>query len=87
MESELRKKIINELAGGLPLNKQIIKLLGTPERNELFQRNQKFFIYNITPSSVCRSEYREEKLFLFIRFNAVGLSQEVFILDRPNFMP
>lgn len=68
-------------------NRQMIKLLGMPERNELYQRNQKFFIYDISPSSVCRSEYEEEKLFLFIRFNAVGLSQEIFVQDQPNFKP
>ena len=28
---------------------QIIKLLGNPERNELYKRNQKFFIYTISP--------------------------------------
>jgi len=66
-------------------NKQIIKLLGMPERNELYQRNQKFFIYNISPTSVCKSENESEKLFLFVRFNAVGLSQELFIQNNPSF--
>jgi hypothetical protein len=68
-------------------NRQIIKLLGMPERNELFQRNQKFFIYNITPAPLCKSDYDQESLFLFIRFNAVGLCQEVFIRNQPNFKP
>ena len=66
-------------------NKQMIKLLGMPERNELYQRNQKFFIYYITPATICRSEYQGEKLFLLVRFNAVGLSQEIFVQDQPNF--
>jgi hypothetical protein len=66
-------------------NKKIITLLGKPERNELYNRNQKFFIYNITPSTSCPNAYVENRLFLFIRFNAVGLSQEVFIQENPSF--
>jgi len=66
-------------------NKEIIKILGKPERNELYQRNQKFFIYYISPASKCRVLNDEETLFLFIRFNAVGLSQEVFIQGTPGY--
>ena len=68
-------------------NRQIVKLLGMPERNELYQRNQKFFIYDLSPSSVCQTDYDGARLFLFIRFNAVGLSQEIFVQDQPNFKP
>jgi len=85
---KLYKLILNNQNDLLGLNnRQMIKILGMPERNELYQRNQKFFIYNISPSSVCRSEYEGEKLYLFIRFNAVGLSQEIFVQDQPNFRP
>jgi len=66
-------------------NRQIIKLLGNPERNELYRRNQKFFIYRISPSPACRVDYVGDSLFMFIRFNAVGLSQEVFIQAKPSF--
>jgi hypothetical protein len=80
------KVLLNNQDDLLGLNsKQIIKKLGMPERNELYQRNQKFFIYNITPAPVCDLEYDKKALFLFIRFNAVGLSQEVFVQDQPNF--
>lgn len=65
-------------------NRQIIKVLGKPERNELYQRNQKFFIYNISPSETCLTEYKGEHLYLIVRFNAVGLSQEIFVSDRAS---
>jgi len=66
-------------------NKQVIKVLGRPERNELYRRNQKFFIYNITPGEKCDRSDNDRQLFLFVRFNAVGLSQEVFVQESPTF--
>ena len=66
-------------------NQKIIKLLGRPERNELYKRNQKFFVYSITPTAKCDVSYQGHSLYLFVRFNAVGLSQEIFIQERPGF--
>ena len=83
---KIHKSIIeyqNEILG--LTNKEIIKILGKPERNELYQRNQKFFIYYISPASKCNTINSEETLFLFIRFNAVGLSQEVFVQGNPSY--
>ena len=73
----------NEILG--LTNKEIIKILGKPERNELYRRNQKFFIYYISPASKCNILNDEDTLFLFIRFNAVGLSQEVFVQGVPSY--
>jgi hypothetical protein len=73
----------NEILG--LTNKQIIRILGKPERNELYSRNQKFFIYQVSPASKCNLSNNTETLFLFIRFNAVGLSQEVFVQGAPSF--
>jgi len=82
----LYKDVLNNQDELLGLNnRQIISLLGMPERNELYQRNQKFFIYTISPSSKCNNDYQGESLFMFIRFNAVGLSQELFIGESPDF--
>ena len=83
---KLYKEIIgyqNEILG--ITNNQIIRILGKPERNELYRRNQKFFIYHISPASKCSYAYNGEALFLFVRFNAVGLSQEVFVQGAPSF--
>lgn len=57
---------------------QIVKLLGKPDRNELFIRNQKFFYYFIEPSDNCNGQIKSTKK-LSIRFNAMGLAKEVTI--------
>ena len=57
---------------------QIIKLLGRPDRNELYKRNQKFFQYYLEPGSVSANA-KEGSLRLTIRFNAMGLAKEVAI--------
>jgi len=57
---------------------QVIKLLGRPDRNELFKRNQKFFFYFLEPSDRC-SEHDASPLKLSVRFNAMGLAKEVTI--------
>jgi hypothetical protein len=57
---------------------QIIALLGKPDRNELFKRNQKFFYYFLEPSDQCAvSGETPEKLS--IRFTAMGLAKEVAV--------
>jgi len=66
-------------------SRQIIKLLGNPERNQLYKRNQKFLIYNISPSGQCDVIYNGTPLYLFIHINAVGFSQEIFIQEEPGF--
>jgi hypothetical protein len=63
-------------------NKQLIRIMGNPDKYELLKRNQKFFIYNITPGRECRIASETESLFLIIRFNAVGLSSEVFVQNN-----
>lgn len=67
-------------------NEEIIKILGPPAFNELYKRNQKFFIYHITPASSCAKNNinGEELLYLIIRFNAVGLSTEIYINNRQS---
>ena len=57
---------------------QIVDLLGKPDRNELFTRNQKFFYYFIEPAPDC-VEHSDNAARLIIRFNAMGLSKEVNI--------
>ncbi len=57
---------------------QIIELLGRPDRNELYKRNQKFFYYNLQPDTAC-STASEKVSRLAIRFNAMGLAKEVAI--------
>ena len=57
---------------------QIIELLGRPDRNELYKRNQKFFHYYLEAGSDC-THAKENASRMIIRFNAMGLAKEVAI--------
>lgn len=56
----------------------ILKLLGKPDQNELYKRNQKFFYYFLEPSVKCDPSKTNAKR-LSIRFNAMELAKEVVI--------
>ena len=55
----------------------IMKLLGRPDRNELYERNEKFYYYFLLPSPSCQ-ERRSDSLKLVVRFNALGIAREVY---------
>ncbi|MFM9839622.1 MAG: hypothetical protein ACKVOQ_15240 [Cyclobacteriaceae bacterium] len=55
----------------------IVKLLGRPDQNELYKRNQKFFYYLLTPGKECGSDSTAHRLSL--RFNAMGFAKEVLV--------
>jgi hypothetical protein len=57
---------------------EIMQLLGKPDQNELYKRNQKFYYYYLQPGPSC-SNPAKIALRLAIRFNAVGLAKEVAI--------
>ncbi len=57
---------------------QIVALLGRPDNNELYERNQKFYYYYITPAPACENP-ASASLQLEIRFNALGYSKEIYI--------
>jgi hypothetical protein len=64
----------------LALNElQVIELLGKPDRNELYKRNQKFYYYYLLPSPDCSVDTLKTTARLAIRFNAMGLAKEVII--------
>ena len=56
----------------------ILKLLGKPDQNELYKRNQKFFYYFVEPSTKCDSTKTNARK-LSIRFNAMEMAKEVVI--------
>ncbi|MCW5912835.1 MAG: outer membrane protein assembly factor BamE [Cyclobacteriaceae bacterium] len=58
--------------------KDIIKLLGRPDRNELYKRNQKFYYYDLEPGKVCSDSIIENQQ-LVLRFNAMGRAKEVTV--------
>lgn len=57
---------------------QIIELLGKPDENELYTRNQKFYYYFFTAGPECAVPAQTSQV-LNIRFNATGLAKEVAI--------
>lgn len=58
--------------------KELINVLGRPDRNELFKRNQKFYYYFLQPAPECKIG-NENPLKLIVRFNAMGLAKEIVI--------
>ena len=57
---------------------EIVRVLGKPDENELYKRNEKFYYYYVEPSSKCNDSVSTSKR-LIIRFNAVGLAKEMLI--------
>lgn len=57
---------------------QIVEVLGNPDRNELYKRNQKFYYYYLQPDKDCAAP-KVNPLRLSIRFNAMGLAKEVLV--------
>lgn len=58
---------------------QVVELLGRPDRNELYRRNQKFYYYYLKPSPDCPNYKADTSTRLAIRFNAMGLAKEIMI--------
>lgn len=76
------------LAGSLEAQKEkmlaldemsIVSLLGKPDQNELYKRNQKFYIYYLQPGPVCQPAAAVPTKKLVIRFNAMGLAKEITV--------
>ena len=57
---------------------EIVDVLGKPDQQELYKRNQKFYRYFLQPGPACSSPENNPKK-LIIRFNAVGLAKEISI--------
>lgn len=54
----------------------VIRLLGKPDQNELYKRNQKFYSYFISPGPPCLDTASAPQK-LILRFNAMGYAQLV----------
>ncbi len=61
----------------------IESLLGAPEEHELYERNQKFFHYRLTPFDTCSTKSKPVR-FLSIRFNAVGRANDIQVMFRED---
>lgn len=58
--------------------KQVITILGRPDQNELYKRNQKFYTYFLAHGPSCAPP-SGQPLKLIVRFNAMGLANEVTV--------
>lgn len=58
---------------------QIVDVLGRPDQNELYKRNQKFYTYFLEPAPMCKGDSTAQPKKLIVRFNAMGLAKEVNI--------
>ena len=58
--------------------KSIIKVLGKPEAEELYERSQTYYWYYIDPSPKC-NQPSENPRKLSIRFTALGIANEIDI--------
>jgi hypothetical protein len=56
----------------------IVSVLGKPDENELYKRNQKFYYYYLQPGEQCDPTLAKAER-LVIRFNAVGLAKEILV--------
>jgi len=57
----------------------LVTLLGRPDEEELYKRNQKFYYYYLQPAPTCGNTAGSSALRLVVRFNAVGLAKEVTV--------
>jgi hypothetical protein len=75
---EMLQIILNSKEKLLGLSEQkIMHILGNPDRNDLYTRHQKFYIYYTDRSPECANPGDNPDL-LIIRFNATGYSNEIF---------
>jgi hypothetical protein len=75
----MKEAIQKEKKKLLALNeREVIQVLGRPDRNELFKRNQKFYYYFLEASDRC-AVHLDAPEKLIIRFNAMGLAKEITI--------
>ncbi|SHM77940.1 hypothetical protein SAMN04488057_103298 [Cyclobacterium lianum] len=60
-------------------NQEIIKTFGRPDRVELVDKSQSFFIYFLEPSDECGLKMEKEPLKVLFRLNAISKVSEVTI--------
>lgn len=80
----IRSEMIDDLLEVKPnllglYQKSIIKALGQPESEELYERSQTYYFYAIDPSEECDGTASDDPRILSIRFTALGIANEVDI--------
>lgn len=75
--AELRPKLLG------CYQKQIIKVLGTPEEQELYRRSQTYYIYYIDPAEDCPNAAQNPRK-LEVRFTALGIANELNVRESSS---
>lgn len=60
-------------------NQELIKTFGRPDRVELADRSQSFFIYFLEPAGECGEATKKEPLKVLFRMNAINKVSEVTV--------
>ncbi len=58
--------------------KDVLKIFGQPEEQELYKRSQSYYIYYLDPASSCDTTVDNPRK-LFIRFTSLGIANELTI--------
>lgn len=61
----------------------VLKIMGRPDKNELYRRQQKFYIYYLEPGPLCEESIQasDSASYLSLRFNATGIVKEIFVFE------
>jgi hypothetical protein len=61
----------------------VLKVMGRPDKNELYRRQQKFYIYYLEPGPLCEVSLQasDSASYLSLRFNATGIVNEIFVFE------
>ncbi|MEX2514365.1 MAG: hypothetical protein WD398_15785 [Cyclobacteriaceae bacterium] len=62
-------------------NQEIIQTFGRPDRVELIDKSQSFFIYFLGPSDRCPQDIKKEPLKVLFRMNAINKVSEVTVTE------
>ncbi len=61
--------------------RDIVRLLGKPDRQELYKRNQKFYFYYISPGGQCEGTQTARGQQIYLRISA---TQRITEVNRKN---
>lgn len=83
--AEMAESLLKEKERILGLNEaEVLRLLGKPDEQEIYSRNQKFFVYFLEPNIKCTAPENMEATAkaLNLRLNAIGVANEIYISKR-----
>lgn len=64
---------------------QLLKVLGKADKTELYERGQRFMIYDISPDETCQIDYQGQQIDLILRLNALGIVSEANLQSYADF--